>query len=236
MRLDKFLADCGIGSRKDVKDIIKKKRITINGTVITDPGFSVSEDSDQIAIDGDDISYNRYSYIMLNKPAGVITATTDRKDKTVLDLIAPPVPRDLAPVGRLDKDTVGLLLLTNDGALSHRLLSPKSHVPKTYYARVKERDRLPDETDIKAFKEGIKLSDHDCLPADLEIISENEIRLTIYEGKFHQVKRMCASRGFEVIFLKRETMGDLVLDPTLAEGSYRNLTEKELLSLTDSHN
>ena len=228
MRIDKYLADSGIGSRSIVKDLIKKGRISVNESIVRDPGFHVDENKDSISVDGEPVSYNRFSYIMMNKPAGVITATTDKKDRTVLDLIDPPVPKGLAPVGRLDKDTTGLLLLTNDGELSHRLLSPKTHVPKTYYAKISGERISMDESDISAFKEGIELSDHHCLPAELSIISADEIRLTIYEGKFHQVKRMCQSRGFEVTYLKRESMGSLILDENLADGEYRYLTNEEL--------
>ena len=226
MRLDKYLADCGVGSRKEVKKIISDGRVTVGEAVVTDVGMQVSEDVG-VSVDGALVTYKKYSYVMMNKPAGVLTATQDYRDKTVLDLIKPPIPRELSPVGRLDKDTVGLLLLTNDGKLAHRLLSPKSHIPKTYYVQV-TGDRVPDDSDVDAFKNGLELSDHTCLPAELSIVSDTELRITIYEGKFHQVKRMCAARGFKVTYLRRESMGSLKLDPALAEGDYRDLTASEL--------
>ncbi len=233
MRLDKFLADSGCGSRKDVKDMIRSRRVTVNGAPVKDPGTAVS-DTDSVLLDGEVISYSKYAYFMMNKPAGVITATEDRHQSTVLDLIKAPVPKGLSPVGRLDKDTVGLLLLTNDGELNHRLLSPKGHVPKKYFARLSpDADRLRlDDSDIAAFSDGIKLADMTCMPAKLSIISDLEAEVVIVEGKFHQVKRMFSSRGFSVVFLKRTSMGPLVLDPALPEGSYRPLSEDEIRSLS----
>ena len=243
MRLDKYLSDCNLGTRREVRDMIAGGRVSVNQLPAAKVGMQISNDDD-VTVDGEVISYQRYTYLMLNKPAGVITATADENKQTVLDLIHPPVPKGLAPVGRLDRDTVGLLLLTNDGDLTHKLLSPKTHVAKTYFAKIKPRSsahiydesleisnvvrRGMDESDVQSFKEGIELSDHHCLPAELEIISCDSVRITIYEGKYHQVKRMCAARGFTVTFLRRESMGSLVLDPTLPYGSYRKLTDDEL--------
>ena len=232
MRLDKYLTDAGVGTRSEVKKYIKQKRITVNGNVAKDPGMQIAPREDAVLFDGNEIAYEEFVYFMMNKPAGVITATEDSRDKTVLDLIEPPIPKGLAPVGRLDRDTVGLLLLTNDGPLAHKLLAPKSHVAKTYFARV-TGDRHVDETDIKAFKDGLELSDFTCKPAELEVVTTptdniSETRIKIYEGKFHQVKRMFAARGFTVTFLKRESMGGLRLDPSIAEGEYRRLTAEEI--------
>ena len=238
MRLDKYLADSGVGTRRDVKKMILQKRVSINGEMTVDPGAALSPEKDEVLVDDTKVCYERFVYLMMNKPAGVITATEDSREQTVLDLLKPPIPKDLAPVGRLDKDTVGLLLLTNDGALAHRLLSPKYHVAKTYYAKVTGEGRWVDETDVAAFEEGIKLTDHLCMPAGLLIIKNekdpatgqciSETRVIIHEGKFHQVKRMFAARGFKVFYLKREAMGSLKLDPGLKEGEYRRLTGDEL--------
>ncbi len=230
--MDKYLSHCGVGTRKKVKKHITQKRVTINGNTSIDPGTQVDPDRDVVCMDGREIHYEQYVYLMMNKPSGVITATEDVKDRTVLDLIDLPVPKDLAPVGRLDKDTVGLLLLTNDGALAHRLLAPRSHVDKTYFAIVSGEDRHVDETDVKAFKKGLELSDFTCMPAELLIVEKKpdhitETRVTIREGKFHQIKRMFAARGFTVTYLKRESMGPITLDPALSEGTYRMLTEDE---------
>ncbi len=238
MRLDKYLADSGVGTRRDVKKMILQKRVCVNGKVAVDPGAGLSPEKDEVLVDDTKVCYERFVYLMMNKPAGVITATEDSREQTVLDLLKPPIPKDLAPVGRLDKDTVGLLLLTNDGALAHRLLSPRFHVEKIYYAKVTGEDRWVDESDVSAFEDGIKLMDHLCMPAGLFIIKNekdpvagqyiSETRVIIHEGKYHQVKRMFAARGFKVFYLKREAMGSLKLDPGLKEGEYRRLTGDEL--------
>ena len=183
-----------------------------------------------ILLDGEPLGYEKFTYVMLHKPAGVLTATEDRRQETVLDLLPPELRRRaLSPVGRLDKDTEGLLLLTNDGQLAHRLLSPKSHVDKVYYARV---DGALEPGDIAAFAAGMTLGDGlECLPAGLEILSPTEALVTLREGKFHQVKRMLAARGKPVLYLKRLSMGRLRLDPALAPGAWRMLTEEERSAL-----
>lgn len=231
LRLDKYLSDMNIGSRSEIKIWIRKGRVSVNDLPCRKPEQKVSTD-DTITFDGQKIIYEKYLYYMLNKPAGVVSATEDKKDRTVLDLIQTIKRKDLFPVGRLDKDTEGLLLITNDGDLAHRLLSPKKEVPKVYYARIE--GRVTDD-DVTAFQSGISIGEaKPCLPAKLEIqISDDisEINLTIYEGKFHQVKRMFEAVGKEVIYLKRIAMGGLSLDPTLKSGDYRRLTIDELNNL-----
>ena len=238
MRLDKYLSDMGLASRADLKKEIRGGLITVDGEVVRDPGFHVTENA-EICRRGAPVRYESFVYYMLNKPAGVISATEDRRLKTVLDLLPKEHRKGIAPVGRLDKDTVGLLLLTNDGELAHRLLSPKRHVDKVYFTRV--RGEIT-EDDVRAFSEGLRVSeDFLCLPAVLEILSVlpadaareavSEARVTIREGKFHQIKRMFEAIGKEVIYLKRLSMGPLQLDPALPEGSCRRLTEDELVSL-----
>lgn len=230
-RLDKIISNLGYGSRKDVKTFVKKGLIEVDGVIIKDNGISVDPEKSIIKVNGEEILYRKYIYLMMNKPDGVISATHDNKDETVIDLLElNHQVFEPFPIGRLDKDTVGLLLLTNDGELNHRLISPKWHVDKVYYAKINKK---VDEKDIIAFKNGITLDDgYKCMEAKLEIISANdegsEIRLTIQEGKFHQVKRMFESVDKKVIFLKREEFGGLLLDPTLEEGEYRELTDDEL--------
>lgn len=235
LRLDKYLADMGIGSRADVKKYIRQGRIKVQEEIIKKPEFKVNLDSDEVWFDERCISYKQYEYYMLNKPAGVISATHDEKDQTVVDLIADKLRKDLFPVGRLDKDTEGLLLITNDGELSHKLLSPKHHVDKCYYAKI---NGLVTEEDVLLFEKGLDIGTKDhpefTLPGKLEIIksdSESEILLTIQEGKFHQVKRMFQAVGKEVTYLKRLSMGTLHLDESLKCGSYRSLTESEISDL-----
>lgn len=232
MRLDKYLTEMGIGSRSEVKQGIKKGFAKVNDTAVTRPEYKVNE-TDIVCWKGTPIHFVEYEYIMLHKPAGVISATEDTKDRTVLDLIKDAKRKDLFPVGRLDKDTEGLLLLTNDGDLAHRLLSPKHHVSKTYYAKI---DGIMTEEDIRIFSEGFKVDDAlTALPAKLTILNvkddTSEIELEIYEGKFHQVKRMVHAVGKEVVYLKRLSMGSLVLDEQLKPGEYRPLTEHELEGL-----
>lgn len=231
VRLDKYLADMSIGTRQEVKKYIRQGRVTIDGEVIKKPEYKLPEGENAVAFDGEPVVYEAFEYYMLNKPAGVISATEDRKEKTVLDLITDKKRKDLFPVGRLDKDTEGLLLITNDGALAHRLLSPKKHVDKCYYAEIKG---IVTEEDIRIFADGINIGTSDepewTMPAELEIIESaplSRIRLTIREGKFHQVKRMFQAVGGEVIYLKRERMGALILDESLAPGEYRKLTAEE---------
>ncbi len=230
-RLDKIISNLGYGSRKDVKTFVKKGLIEIDGVVVKDNGISVDPEKSIIKVNGEEILYRKHIYLMMNKPAGVISATHDNKDETVIDLLElDHQVFEPFPVGRLDKDTVGLLLLTNDGELNHRLISPKWHVDKVYYAKI---DKKVDETDIAAFKNGITLDDgYKCLDAKLEILSSSdegsEVRVTIQEGKYHQVKRMFEAVNKKVMYLKREEFGGLLLDPTLEEGEYRELTDDEL--------
>ena len=232
LRLDKYLADMGIGSRTDVKKYIRQGRIKVQGKTVKKPEFKVNLETDEVCFDETCISYRQYEYYMLNKPAGVISATHDEKDRTVLDLITDKMRKDLFPVGRLDKDTEGLLLITNDGELSHKLLSPKHHVDKCYYAKIKG---VVTQEDVLSFQKGLNIGTEEnpefTLPGKLEIIksdSESEIRLTIQEGKFHQVKRMFQAVGKEVVYLKRLSMGTLRLDENLKKGEYRPLTKEEL--------
>jgi len=234
MRLDKYLSDMGAGTRSELKKEIRKSGAVVDGTIVKDPGFSVSESS-AVVFRGSEVAYEEYVYYMLNKPAGIISASEDGREETVVDLISEPKRRDLFPVGRLDRDTEGLLLITNDGALSHRLLSPKHHVDKVYYVKV---SGILTENDAELFRDGLVLTDGlECLPAELEILSVSdddyvsEAEITIREGKFHQVKRMFASIGSEVIYLKRLSMGPISLDPDLAPGEYRRLTTEELTAL-----
>ena len=231
MRLDKYLAEMGLGTRQEVKKQIRQGKVSVNGMVAKAPDMKINENSDEVTVDGHNISYVSYEYYMLNKPAGVISATEDRKDTTVIDLIRDKKRKDLFPVGRLDKDTEGLLLITNDGDLAHRLLAPKKHVDKVYYAKI---NGVVTEEDVKRFAEGIDIGTDEeemTRPAKLEIIKsgeESEICLTIHEGKFHQVKRMFLAVGKEVTYLKRERMGTLCLDENLKPGEYRLLTEEEI--------
>ncbi|MEG2983678.1 MAG: pseudouridine synthase [Peptostreptococcaceae bacterium] len=229
-RLDKVLSNLGYGSRAEIKRDCKKGLVTVNNTIESNPGIQVDTDNDIIIFNGETINYKEFIYLMLNKPDGYISATFDKYDPIVLDLID---KKSLAfepfPVGRLDKDTEGLLVLTNDGKLSHRVLSPKSHVPKTYYAKI---DGIVTDEDIKAFKQGVTLDDgYETMPAELVILKSgesSEIELTIHEGKFHQVKRMFESVGKKVTYLKRLSMGRLKLDEELELGEYRELTEEEV--------
>ena len=235
IRLDKYLADTSIGTRQEVKKYIRQGRVKINEDIIKKPEYKIREDEDKITFDGAPVAYETFEYYMLNKPAGVISATEDKRDKTVLDLIKEKKRKDLFPVGRLDKDTEGLLLITNDGALAHRLLSPKKHVDKCYYAKISGGVT---EEDVRVFKERINIGTQEepewTMPAELKILEKgtvSRIRLTIREGKFHQVKRMFLAVGKEVVYLKRERMGALVLDEELAPGEYRKLTDSELKSI-----
>ncbi len=232
IRLDKYLADLRIGSRKEVKDHIKKGKVKVNNQVIKSPAHKVKTDTDKVYFEQKELNYREYVYFMLNKPRGVVSATKDNFDETVIDLIDKAYQKDIFPVGRLDKDTEGLLLITDDGDLAHKLLSPNNKVPKTYYAlvegRVTEQERLQ-------FNQGIRISDEFiALPAHLDILKSDErseVYLTIYEGKFHQVKRMFKALDMEVSYLKRVSMGNLVLDESLELGEYRLLTDEELMDL-----
>lgn len=232
MRLDKYLASVGVGTRSAVKALIRKKTVTVNGVPETSPERRVDSEKDQITCRGETVAYVEYEYYMLHKPAGVVSAVTDARERTVVDLISSRRRKDLFPVGRLDKDTEGLLLITNDGALCNRLLSPKKHVEKQYFVRVRGRVT---ENEVERFAEGLFIGDEKpTKPARLEICragEESDILLTITEGRFHQVKRMFQAVGMEVLYLKRLSMGSLRLDPDLAAGEYRPLTEEELRAL-----
>lgn len=235
MRLDKFLVACGIGSRTEVKLLLKKKTVRVNDSIVTSGKTQVDETADTISYQGQVLGYEQFVYYMLNKPSGVISATEDKAHKTVLDLLDDTAKKkQVFPVGRLDRDTTGLLLMTNNGALAHAMLSPKKHVDKVYEAQIAG---LMTPEDVEAFEAGIVLEDFACQPAKLAIITSDSkketclVHITIREGKFHQVKRMVASRGKTVVQLKRFTMGPLKLDDKLALGAYRRLTEKELEAL-----
>lgn len=233
MRLDKLLSNMGYGSRKEIKIIVKSKAVEVNGKVAKDVSMHVDSEKDDILISGEKVIYTEFIYLMMNKPPGVISATEDKKDQTVIDLLE-PIDQHFQPfpVGRLDKDTEGLLLITNDGHLTHQLLSPKKHVPKLYFAEI---GGMVTEEDILRFKEGVILEDgYLTKPGDLTILRSgetSEIELIITEGKFHQVKRMFEAVGKRVTYLKRLKMGSLELDSSLELGQYRPLTEKELEEL-----
>ena len=236
MRLDKFLANSGIGTRKEVKEILKNKKISVNDAFVKDGKIQIDEEKDIVKYEDKIIYYKPFVYIMMNKPAGVISATEDSHHKTVIDLLNNEYRTyDIFPVGRLDIDTEGLLLLTNDGVLSHNLLSPKKHIDKKYYVKI--ANSLSDD-DIKMLENGIKLEENFVTKkAKVEIIcnnsekNENLAYITISEGKFHQVKRMFKAVNNEVLYLKRVKMGGLSLDEKLKLGEYRELTEEELNNL-----
>ena len=229
IRLDKFLCEAGAGSRSEVKLLIKKGRVTINGAVAKAPETKVDEKNDQVALDAQPLSYEKFVYYMLHKPAGVVTATRDNHEKTVMELLKDAPGKDLFPAGRLDKDTEGLLLITNDGALSHRLLSPAKHVDKTYLVRTKAP--VTDEM-RRRLEEGVDIGDEKpTLPAKTELTEDGGLLLTVTEGRFHQVKRMLSAVGNEVVYLKRLSMGPLVLDGALSMGEYRALTPEEKAAL-----
>ncbi|KOO52506.1 pseudouridine synthase [Viridibacillus arvi] len=233
MRLDKLLSNMGYGSRKEVKQLLKMKAVTVDGEVAKDVSKHVDPVKQNVSVLGERVHYQEFIYLMMHKPPGVISATEDLHDQTVIDLLDPfHAHFEPFPVGRLDKDTEGLLLITNDGGLTHNLLSPKKHVPKVYYAKI---DGEVTEADIEAFSRGVMLEDgYMTKPGELVILNAgptSEIELTISEGKFHQVKRMFESVGKKVTYLKRLSMGSLQLDEQLELGEYRELTEEELNSL-----
>lgn len=235
MRLDKLLANMGFGTRKDVKKLIKQKAVTVDGVTVKDVGLQVDPDKQDVVIFGERVTYEPFIYLLMNKPAGVISATEDNYDQTVIDLLEPFHQHyEPFPVGRLDKDTEGFLLITNDGQLTHNLLSPKKHVPKVYYAQI---DGEVKEEHIALFEEGVIIDDgYQTKPAKLKILAsgaQSEIELEISEGKFHQVKRMFKAIGTEVTYLKRLSMGPLELDPALELGEYRELTKEEVAMLQD---
>ena len=232
-RLDKILSNMGYGSRKDVKQFVKEGRVTINGITIFEREFKVNPYEDEIYFNGEEVIYRKYIYLMMNKPQGLVSSTDDPLTRTVIDLLSEEyLIYKPFPVGRLDKDTEGLLMISNDGKLAHELLSPKKGVNKKYYVEV---NGCIEESNISDFKEGVILEDgYKTLPADLEIIKSDiisKVYLTIQEGKYHQVKRMFESLEMKVIFLKRISMGPLELDETLELGQYRELTEEEINTL-----
>ena len=229
-RLDKLLAGTGKWSRREVKALVRQGLVRVDGRLAASAEDKLDPAAAIITVAGETISLRRFTYVMLHKPAGVLTATEDRKQPTVLDLLPPELRRiGLAPVGRLDKDTEGLLLLTNDGELAHRLLSPKYHVEKRYFAQV---DGELSAADTEAFARGMTLGDGlECLPAGLEVLPDRVCIVTLREGKFHQVKRMLAARGAPVLYLKRLSMGPLTLDDSLAAGAYRLLRAEEISAL-----
>lgn len=231
-RLDKVLSMCGFGTRKDVKKIIKEGEVSVNGEVIKDAGFHVSPQTDRICVSGEPIVFKRNLYLMLYKPAGVVSSTYDKKDETVIDLLEGEYShRNLFPVGRLDKDAEGLILLTDDGILAHKLLSPKNKIFKEYYVEV---EGYLSADDVQAFSKGIQLEDFKTLPAELSIVQSDGISravVKICEGKFHQIKRMFEALGKRVVYLKRTAIGSLRLDESLSPGEWRELTQEELETL-----
>lgn len=232
IRLDKYLADMGKGTRSEVKKAISKGLVRVNNVIVKKPETKLDTDSDHVLFDGVLVGYAQHEYYMLNKPAGVISATEDKREKTVIDLIIEKKRKDLFPVGRLDRDTEGLLLISNDGELAHRLLSPSKHVDKVYYAKIDGEVTIED---VEAFQQGFDIGEEKLTrPAKLRVLksgTQSEIELTICEGKFHQVKRMFQAVGKEVVYLKRLQMGTLILDESLKPGEYRELTEQEIADL-----
>ena len=227
IRLDKYITDTGACSRSQARDRIRRGAVSVDGTVVTDPAQKIDPELSAVALDGRVLGREEHIYVMLHKPAGVLTATRDTRKPTVLDAMPEAWKRrGLFPVGRLDKDTTGLLLLTDDGEFAHRVISPKSHVSKRYLARV---DGTPTEADAAAFAGGIVLKDGtQCLPARLELLGGGRVRVEIFEGKYHQIKRMLGSRQLPVTELHRERIGGLALDESLAPGEYRLLSREEI--------
>ena len=235
MRLDKLLSNMGYGSRKEVRQLLKKGAVRVNTETVKDATLHIDIDKDEVTILGEKVVYKEFIYLMMNKPQGVLSATEDLKDRTVIDLLDVEFRHfEPFPVGRLDKDTEGFLLLTNDGKLAHNLLSPKKGVPKTYFAHV---EGIVTEEDVERFEEGVILDDgYETKPGRLAILKSapvSEIELTITEGKFHQVKRMFEAVGKKVVYLKRLSMGPLTLDEGLGLGAYRELTEEEIALLEE---
>ena len=230
MRLDKLLSECGVASRKEIRQLIRSGRVSVDGAAAASPEMKLDPYKALVCLDGTKIEYAKYHYYMMNKPAGVLSATDDGRQKTVLDLVTPEMRKiGLFPVGRLDKDTTGLLILTNDGEFAHRVISPRSGIVKVYHART---EAPVDEADITAFKEGLTLGDGTkCLPAGLKLLPDGSCLVEVMEGKYHQVKRMLSSRGKPVTELKRLSIGGLKLDKALLPGSFRALEESELCSV-----
>lgn len=230
MRLDKLLSECGVASRKEIRQLIRSGRVSVDGAAAASPEMKLDPYKALVCLDGTKIEYAKYHYYMMNKPAGVLSATDDGRQKTVLDLVTPEMRKmGLFPVGRLDKDTTGLLILTNDGEFAHRVISPRSGIVKVYHART---EAPVDEADITAFKEGLTLGDGTkCLPAGLKLLPDGSCLVEVMEGKYHQVKRMLASRGKPVTELKRLSIGGLKLDKALLPGCFRPLEKNELCSV-----
>ena len=228
-RLDKRLANTGRWSRKEARELIRAGRVRLDGELCRAPEQKADEAA-SVTVDGEPIAASGPVYLMMNKPAGVVSSTDDPGERTVLDLLGEEYGHiGLFPAGRLDKDAEGLLLLTNDGPLAHRLLAPKSHVDKVYYV---ETDGILEEADVDAVRDGVTLADgYVCLPGKLELLSDNSARVTLHEGKYHQVKRMLAALGKPVLYLKRVQFGPLVLDEDLPKGGWRSLTEGERQAL-----
>ena len=229
LRLDKMLAHCGYGSRKEVKQFIRRGEVLVNGEVIKNDDYKVDSDVDDVIVFDESVSYKEKVYIMLNKPQNVVSATYDPHKETVIDLVSEYASYKIFPVGRLDIDTTGLLLITNDGLLCHKMLAPKSHVDKKYY--VEFSGEYKQEYALQ-FKNGITLEDgYVTLPGNIEYLNDNKAIVTIHEGKFHQVKRMFLALNMEVTYLRRITFGPLSIDENLKEGEYRLLTEQEVSML-----
>lgn len=238
LRLDKYLADAGYGTRSAVKELIKKSKVKINDQIVKKSDVKIDTEKDVVCVENVNVQYNEFEYFMLNKPQGIISASTDKLEKTVVDLITENKRRDLFPVGRLDKDTEGLLVITNDGKLANNLLSPTKHVSKTYYAII---DGIVSADEIEKFETGLDIGDDKpTKPAKLEIISvdenktESEIKITITEGRYHQIKRMFEAVGMTVTFLKRLSMGGLFLDDNLKPGEYKKMSKDDLDKLKSS--
>jgi len=233
-RIDKILSNLGHGTRKEVKVLCKKGKVEVDGVITSDSAMKIDPDKVVIKVSGEEINYRKFIYLIMNKPSGVVSATVDNHDETVIDLIDEGLRAFKPfPIGRLDKDTVGLLLITNDGELNHKLIAPKNHVDKVYYAEI---NKFVDESDVAKFKKGVVIDDgYKCMPAILEVLKADEdgseIMVTIQEGKFHQVKRMFESVDKKVVFLRRVSFGPLKLDENLSEGQYRELSEDEITLL-----
>ncbi len=229
IRLDKFLCEMEMGTRSQVKELIKKGMVTVDGEVIKKADFKFDESKAKVFVKEKEVSYQKFYYYMLHKPAGVVSATVDNHDRTVMELLKNAPGKDLFPVGRLDKDTEGLLLITNDGELSHNLLSPKKHVDKTYLVETKESIT---EKMMQELEKGVDIGeDKPTMPAKVNLVEDKKLELTIREGKFHQVKRMLQAVENEVVYLKRLSMGSLVLDEKLGLGEFRCLTNQEIEDL-----
>lgn len=234
MRLDKYLCELNIGSRSQVKDYIRQGLITVNDTVATKPDIQIKEECDSVTFRGQLLSYSKFQYFMLNKPEGVVSATQDNTATTVLDLLGPKRPKGLFPVGRLDKDTTGLLIITNDGELAHTMLSPKKHVNKTYLVEI---EKPLTSASQQALENGVDIGEERLTaPAKVEVLNEREIYLTIHEGKFHQVKRMLQAVDNRVLHLKRVRFGGLTLDESLLPGESRVLTAQEVTLIHEKSN